>query len=136
MLIYGTQLVGSFFNGPLNPLIWAMYADTADYGEWRFGRNTTGLIFSAGTFSQKTGWAVGGAVAGWLLAYYGFNADLPLQSASTLKGIVWMMSLLPAIASIATAVAMLFYPLNEKTQATIEAELKERRAAAAPAAAE
>jgi GPH family glycoside/pentoside/hexuronide:cation symporter len=133
VLIYVTQIVGSFFNGPLNPLIWAMYADTADYGEWRFGRNSTGLIFSAGTFSQKTGWAVGGAVAGWMLAYFGFNADLPMQSAATLKGIVWMMSLLPAVASVITALVLMFYNLDKGTQRRIEAELKERRAAAAAA---
>src|ERR1017187_8743378 len=46
VLMYASQMAGSFFTGPLFPLIWAMYADTADYGEWRFGRRATGLIFS------------------------------------------------------------------------------------------
>ncbi|MGA2326150.1 MAG: MFS transporter [Bryobacteraceae bacterium] len=128
ILIFGTQIIGSFLNGPLNPLIWAMYADTADYAEWRFGRPSTGLILSAGTFSQKTGWTVGGAVAGWLLAYYGFAAD-KMQSTATLNGIRMMMSLLPAAASIVTAIAALFYNLDRRTQQRIEAELKERRAA-------
>ena len=54
-----------------------MYADTADYGEWKFGRRTTGLVFSALVFSQKVGLAMGTGALGWLLAYYGFvaNAD-------------------------------------------------------------
>jgi GPH family glycoside/pentoside/hexuronide:cation symporter len=128
-LIFGTQIIGSFFTGPLNPLLWAMYADTADYGEWRFGRPSTGLILSAGTFSQKTGWAVGGAVAGWLLAYYGFDTSLQSQSGATLNGIRLMMSLLPAAASVTTAIAALFYNLDRRTQQRIEAELRERRAA-------
>jgi glycoside/pentoside/hexuronide:cation symporter, GPH family len=127
VLIYATQIVGSFVGGPLNPLIWAMYADTADYAEWRFGRPSTGLLLSAGTFAQKTGWTVGGAVAGWLLAYYGFAAD-QMQSTATLNGIRAMMSLLPAVASIVTAIVALFYNLDRRTQQRIEAELKERRA--------
>ena len=35
-----------------------MYADTADYGEWKSGRRTTGLVFSALLFAQKLGLAV------------------------------------------------------------------------------
>jgi GPH family glycoside/pentoside/hexuronide:cation symporter len=135
VLIYATQIVGSFLGGPLNPLIWAMYADTADYAEWRFGRPSTGLLLSAGTFAQKTGWTVGGAIAGWLLAYYGFEAGA-MQSTATLTGIVMMMSLLPAVASIATAVAAGFYNLDRRRQQQIEAELKVRRAAPPAATAE
>jgi glycoside/pentoside/hexuronide:cation symporter, GPH family len=55
-------------------LLWAMYADTADYAEWKKGRRATGLIFSASTMSQKFGWAFGAFlalnpyVAGWISA--------------------------------------------------------------------
>jgi GPH family glycoside/pentoside/hexuronide:cation symporter len=129
VLIFGTQIVGSFLNGPLLPLVWAMYADTADYAEWRFGRRSTGLIFSAGTFAQKMGWTVGGAVAGWLLAAFGFHANVA-QSALTLTGIRMMMSLLPAAASVVTAAAAMFYTLDAATSQRVQAELKERRAGA------
>jgi GPH family glycoside/pentoside/hexuronide:cation symporter len=134
ILIFGTNIVGSFLNGPLLPLIWAMYADTADYAEWRFGRRSTGLIFSAGTFSQKMGWTVGGAVAGWLLAWFGFHANV-VQTALTLTGIRMMMSLLPAGASVLTAIAAMFYSLDAATSLRVQAELKERRAADSPAVA-
>ena len=50
-----SALVG-FFNGPGVPILWAMYADTADYSEWRYKRRATGIIFSAATFGQKFGW--------------------------------------------------------------------------------
>ncbi len=131
LLIYGTQIAGSFLTGPLFPLIWAMYADTADYGDWKFGRRSTGLIFSAGTFSQKMGWTAGSAFAGWLLAFYGFRANVA-QSADTLLGIRLMMSLLPAAAGVLTAALALSYALNASLQRRIELELKER-AAPAPA---
>ena len=35
-----------FIAGPLAPLVFAMNADCADYGEWRSGRRTTGLMYS------------------------------------------------------------------------------------------
>ena len=128
VLIYATQLVGSYVGGPLNALIWAMFGDTADYGEWRFGRRSTGLVFSAGSFAQKMGAVMGGAITGWLLAFYGFQANIA-QTPATLFGIKLMMSLLPAAASILTAGVALLYGLNASTQQRIEADLSARRTA-------
>ena len=44
-------------------LVWAMYTDVADYGELKFGRRTTALVFSGAMFSQKMGWVVGGVIS-------------------------------------------------------------------------
>jgi glycoside/pentoside/hexuronide:cation symporter, GPH family len=129
VLIYGSQILGSFVAGPLNPITWAMFADTADYGEWRFGRRSTGLVFSAGSFASKQGGVLGGAVAAWLLAFYGFKANM-VQTTSTIFGIRMMVSLLPAVASLITAAVALLYGLNATMEKTIAIELKERRAAA------
>ncbi|MFC1569153.1 MFS transporter, partial [bacterium] len=52
------------------PLLWAMYADTADYSEWKNGRRATGLIFSAATFAQKFGIALGGGLVVGDLRFY------------------------------------------------------------------
>jgi GPH family glycoside/pentoside/hexuronide:cation symporter len=129
-LIFGCQIVGSLFTGSLNPLVWAMYADTADYAEWKFGGRATGLIFSAGTFAQKMGWTIGGAVAGWLLAYYGYQANIA-QNAGTLLGIRLMVSVLPAVGCLLTVFAAAFYNLDAKLLERIAGELKTRREGAA-----
>jgi GPH family glycoside/pentoside/hexuronide:cation symporter len=50
--------------GPKSPLAFSMYADTADYNEWRTGRRATAMTFAAATFSQKLGTAVAVAVIG------------------------------------------------------------------------
>lgn len=126
VLMYASQMAGSFFTGPLFPLIWAMYADTADYGEWRFGRRATGLIFSAGTFSQKMGWTVGAAVAGWLLGLYGYQANAA-QNVNTLFGIRLLVSLMPAAACGLTVLAAPFYNLDAVLEKRIERELAVRR---------
>jgi GPH family glycoside/pentoside/hexuronide:cation symporter len=112
---------------PQAPLLWAMYADTVDYSEWKFGRRATGLVFSAATFSQKFGMALGGGLAGWLLARFNFQPNVT-QSAETLTGIKLMMSYIPVAGSVIAAIAALFYELDDRTMERIEKELAERKA--------
>jgi GPH family glycoside/pentoside/hexuronide:cation symporter len=126
VLMYTTHILGSFFTGPIFPMTWAMFADTADYFEWKFGRRATGLILSAGTFSQKMGWTVGGAIAGWVLAWYGYVANQD-QSDEAIFGIKMMMSILPAIGSVLAAGASLFYNLDAGKMLQIERELTNRK---------
>ena len=75
-LIFVFQFLISMSAGIIFPLVWSMYADAADYSEWKTGRRATGLVFSASSMSQKFGWTLGGALAGWLLGYYGFKANV------------------------------------------------------------
>jgi len=65
-LVWAANTIINFCAAPTAPLVWAMYADTADYSEWKWGRRATGLVFSAASFAQKFGWAIGGR--GWLAA--------------------------------------------------------------------
>jgi GPH family glycoside/pentoside/hexuronide:cation symporter len=115
---------------PTAPIIWSMYADTADYSEWKTQRRATGLVFSAASFSQKVGWALGGAGTGWLLAYFGYQPNVA-QAAGTLHGIVLMMSLIPAGIAVLAAVALRYYTLDEAAVARMAVDLAPRRAAAA-----
>jgi GPH family glycoside/pentoside/hexuronide:cation symporter len=126
LLMFAFQIVGSFTGGPLTPLIWAMYADSADYSEWKKERRATGLVFSASTMSQKFGWAIGTAFTGWLLAFFGFEANVA-QSIQVKNGLRALMSIIPAAAGILAVILMLTYKLDEKTMKNIEAELASRR---------
>ena len=127
-LIFAINLVGSATGGPLSALLWAMYADTADYAEWKKGRRATGLIFSASIFSQKQGWAIGAWVALALMQSVGFVANTQ-QTPSSLHGLVLLMSVIPASIGIVSIVLLLFYPLNEHRMSQIAHDLKLRRAA-------
>ncbi len=125
-LIFLFQALNTFSSGPLTPLLWAMYADTADYSEWKNGRRATGLIFSASTMSQKFGWAIGTAFAGWLMALFGFKANI-IQSQEVQTGIVMLMSIIPAALGALSIVVMYFYKLDDRTMEKIQAELEARR---------
>ncbi len=120
------QVLISFVFGPTAPLVFAMYTDAADYSEWKTGRRATGLVMSASTMAQKFGWTIGGALAGWLLAAFGFKANVE-QAEGALTGIQLMMSLIPAAGSVLAAIFMLFYKLDEKFLGEVEEELKLRR---------
>jgi GPH family glycoside/pentoside/hexuronide:cation symporter len=125
-LIMSFQVLISICAGCIFPLIWSMYADSADYSEWKQGRRATGLVFSASSMSQKFGWTIGGAGTGWLLGYYGFQANVE-QTAVTQNGIQLMLSILPAIAAAISVAFILFYPLSEEKLQTIEQDLNEKR---------
>jgi GPH family glycoside/pentoside/hexuronide:cation symporter len=125
-LVYLTNIIGSLAGGPVFPLIWSMYADTADYAEWKTGRRATGLVFSTATFAQKLGWALGGSIAGWVLGAYGFKPNV-VQTISALDGIRNMMGWFPATFYGAAALVLLMYDLDAKVLKRVEADLKERR---------
>lgn len=125
-LIFFFQITGSMSGGPLSVLIWAMYADTADYGEWKRGTRATGLVFSASTMSQKFGWAFGAFVALTLMSQLGFQPN-EAQSPESLRGLLLLFSLIPAGMGVLSTLLLLIYPLNEKRVQEIEAALDERR---------
>jgi GPH family glycoside/pentoside/hexuronide:cation symporter len=126
VMILVFQCIISICAGSIFPLLWSMYADTADYSEWKKGRRATGLIFSSSSMSQKFGWTIGGATTGWLLGYYGFHANV-IQSDATQTGIRWMLSILPAIGAVLSVVFISIYPLSEKKLINITSELNQRR---------
>ncbi|HJX71471.1 MAG TPA: MFS transporter [Bacteroidales bacterium] len=125
-LIFFFQITGSMSGGPLSVLIWAMYADTADYGEWKRGTRSTGLIFSASTMSQKFGWAFGAFVALTLMSQLGFQPN-EAQSAESMRGLLLLFSLIPAAMGVLSIILLIIYPLNDKRVKEIETELIERR---------
>jgi glycoside/pentoside/hexuronide:cation symporter, GPH family len=126
LLLFLFQIAGSMTGGPLSVLLWAMYADTADYGEWKRGRRATGLVFSASTMSQKIGWAFGAFVALTLMSQVGFEPN-QAQSVGSLDGLVLLFSLIPAGFGIIAMIIAFFYPLNDNRVAQIVSELTERR---------
>jgi glycoside/pentoside/hexuronide:cation symporter, GPH family len=127
--MYGWMLalnvVGSFMMGPTSALVWSMYGDVADYGQVKYGRRSTGLIHSGSLFALKTGTVIAGATAGWLLSLFGFVANQP-QSASAMRGIILMFTLLPAFLALCKGTMLILYPLNRAKVLENERELARR----------
>lgn len=125
-MIFVFQFLISICAGIIFPLLWSMYADIADFSEWQTGRRATGLIFSSSSMSQKMGWTLGGAVTGWMLAFYGFEANM-VQTEEAKTGIRMMLSFLPAIGALLSALFIWFYKLDDSFMQKINVELTDRR---------
>ncbi|HNW49504.1 MAG TPA: MFS transporter [Prolixibacteraceae bacterium] len=128
LLIFVFQIFGSVTGGPISAILWSMYADTADYSEWKTGNRATGLIYSASIMSNKIGWAVGAAIVGLLLGAFGFKAN-EVQNMDVQGGLKSMMSLIPVAFGTVALILLYFYKLDEKKIASIKIDLDARRAA-------
>jgi len=88
------------------------------------------LIMAASLFALKLGLTLGGSLVGWVLGWYGFEANVA-QPEETLFGIRLLMSFYPAVFGLIGGLIMFFYPLSDKMMVTIEEDLTSRRGEAA-----
>jgi Na+/melibiose symporter-like transporter len=57
----------SIVYAPTIPLTWAIFADVADYSEWKTNRRFTGMVFATIGFALKSGLALGSAGFLWIM---------------------------------------------------------------------
>lgn len=127
-LIFGLQIAIGLCLGPKSPLVFSMYADTADYSELRTGRRSTAMVFAAAAFSQKLGGALAGASIGAVLTYAGYQANV-VQTAESNHGIVLLISIIPGCFALLSTLCILLYKLTEVQMKQIHQQLAERRLA-------
>lgn len=109
-------------------VMWALEADTVEYGEWKTGIRIEGLTYSFFSFTRKCGQALGGSIPAFLLAGSGYIPNASTQSESALQSIQQGIALVPAIAFALAFILMLFYPLTDKRHAELVKEIQDRRA--------
>src|SRR5690625_1684010 len=123
-------LIGTAIKGLSNATAlgtgFAMLADTIEYGEWKHGVRTEGLIYSAGSFGTKVGTGFGGALMGWLLSTSGYIGTATTQTDVTLNMIIFMFIYIPIIVGIIAIVILYFYKLD-KEYPQIIADLEEMK---------
>jgi glucuronide carrier protein len=112
-------------------LMWALQADTVDYGEWRTGVRSEGINYSALSFSRKVGQGIGGGVAAWGIGVGGYVAGSASQSQGARDAIRIVTGLGPAVFVGLGALLMLAYPLTERRYQRIVGELTDRNRARA-----
>jgi len=113
--------------GPKSPLTWSMYADTADFNEYRTHRRATAMTFSAATFAQKLGGTLASAGMLSVLAFFGYVAKEAQSDASQL-GIVSLQTAIPGFFALLAVFITRFYTLTGAELENIQNELKQRQA--------
>ena len=129
-MVYALGFTIQLFNGISVPILWSMVADTADDAELRSGRRMVGLATSSIAFSYKFGLGLGGAIAGFLLAAIGYQANV-VQTPEAIHGLVLIMSVIPALSKLGVVIILYFYPLDQARLDDMQPRLKAMRAQAA-----
>lgn len=117
----------------VNTLMWALEADTIEYGEWKTGVRTEGTTYALFSFTRKVGQALGGAAAAYTIALFGYVSGAEVQTDAAVLGIRAAAGIVPAVMFIGAVGLMLKYDLTEERHAELVEEIRERRAAVAAA---
>ncbi len=125
--IFASEILRQFAWGWSSPILWAMMADVADYGEWKTGRRATATVMSAVVFALWAGLALGGGISGWVLSAYGFVAGNAVQPVHALLGIRLTASVYAGLSFALTAICLGFYRINKDLNRKIADDLVERR---------
>ncbi|WP_107572198.1 MFS transporter [Clostridioides difficile] len=102
--------------------MFAIVSDTIEYGEWKTGYRTEGLINSASSFGFKVGNGLGSAILGGVLSIGGYVGTSATQSNSAIVSIKACFIYLPIFITILQIIIMFFYKLD-KEYSTILNEL-------------
>jgi glucuronide carrier protein len=121
--------------GGVNTLMWALEADTVEYGEWKTGVRTEGTTYALFSFTRKMGQALGGAAAAYTIGLGGYvSGKGVVQTDSAKAAIKAAAGFVPAGFILVALAVMFFYPLTERVFRDVVAEVAARRAARVAAA--
>ncbi|WP_434281791.1 MFS transporter [Clostridium botulinum] len=125
-LIYISIIVKGTGNALISATVFALLADTIEYGEWKTNVRTEGLVYSAGNFGLKIGIGLGTAIVGWLLAFSNYNGSSKVQTDTAINAINILFIWLPMILSGVQIILLKFYKLD-KIYPNIISDLKKRK---------
>lgn len=109
----------------LTGTLFAMVADTIEYGQWKTGKRVEGMLYSSTTFGAKIGAGVGMAIAMGILGAAGYVGTAAVQTETALSAIQNLYLLAPLPFMIAMPILYYFYKLDQ-IYPQVMAELEQR----------
>ena len=113
-MIVVSSLIRGIGNACGGATMWAMVSDTIDYGEWKTGYRTEGLVNSACSFGWKIGNGLGSALLGLILEIGGYVGTAAVQSAEALEAIEFSFIWVPVMVYVSGFVIMYFFKLDKE----------------------
>lgn len=121
------SVLAAIVYAPTIPLIWSIFADVADYSEWKTGRRFTGIVFATIGFALKAGLAIGSATFLWLMAgCFGYDTHNP-SAPNAIHGYRLCAGVGVGFLFGACTVLLLAYKLNKDATIQMADELAQRR---------
>ena len=124
VLIAGCMLRG-VGNAGISACMFAMVTDTIEYGEWKTGIRTEGLINSAASFGQKIGNGLSSVILGAILSIGGYVGTAVTQTAGAITAIKVSYIYVPVILTVIQVIVLAFYHLDKEYD-SILTDLKSR----------
>jgi GPH family glycoside/pentoside/hexuronide:cation symporter len=128
--VWGMIAITAFVSivyAPTIPLTWAIFADVADYSEWKVGRRFTGMVFATIGFALKSGLALGSASFLLIMEkFFSYDTKLP-DAESAVQGYRVCSGIVVAILFGICTVLLASYQLNKHVTIQMADELAERR---------
>jgi Na+/melibiose symporter-like transporter len=122
----------SIVYAPTIPLTWAIFADVADYSEWRLGRRFTGMVFATIGFALKSGLALGSASFLWIMqGFFGYETARP-SAPQAVAGYRFSSGVAVGVLFVICTLLLFIYPLNKRATIQMADELAEGRRKLAP----
>jgi Na+/melibiose symporter-like transporter len=104
-----------------------MKADVIDLDTLYSGENRAALFFSSWSFAQKATGTIGGALALYGLAMFGFDpAPEAVNGPDELFGVRFLFSTFPSLFFLTGAAIVWSYPITEQRQKEIRREIEAR----------
>lgn len=122
--------VVAFFLGVAFSTHWvipyAMLPDVIEYDELLTGERREGIYFGMNNFLSKFSAALGAAVPGWALAWFGYVPNA-VQTEHALLGIRLFYAVVPALVIVIILPLLIWYPITSKSHAALTKQLADRK---------
>ncbi|MCD8009667.1 MAG: glycoside-pentoside-hexuronide (GPH):cation symporter [Lachnospiraceae bacterium] len=124
-------VIRSLGAGPLLSAVFALVPDVVEYGYWKFGIRSEGLISSAQSIGSKIGMGFGSGMCAWILAAVGYDATLETQAAGVASAIQFNYTYMGAIFGVVILILVLLTNVEKYAPQYREANAQKDQAAAA-----
>lgn len=112
LLLVGT-ILRSIGAGPIFAGIYALIADACDYGEWKTGIRSEGLMSASQSLGSKIGIGFGSAMTGWIIGTAGYDGAALVQSEAVKQAIAFDFSWLGLIISVVLFICIMFMDVEK-----------------------
>ena len=122
-LVYVAQFVKSTGIIVATGYMWALVPEVISYGEYTHGKRISGIVNALTGIFYKAGMALGGVVPGLVLQFVHFDKEAAVQTPFAEQGILWLVSVIPAILLLLAMFIISKYELDDDRIDSINAEI-------------
>lgn len=129
-IVYAGQFIRSVGCMVTGGYMWALIPEVISYSEYTSGRRIAGIVNALTGIFFKAGMALGGVIPGLVLSIVGFDQTNEVsQSAFAQQGILWLITIIPAVLIVASIFIIKQYTLTDEVIDNINREIEARNAA-------